>query len=114
MTFLPPVALFTPALSGSSNPDGSLQDSSIPVISESLSAARISSLVRARPVQKLIRGVNKPLLILGVDAVLFVHMMNCITGRAGLIFKNILLTAGVIAGAVMIALIILRKRGIRK
>ena len=70
--------------------------------------------VRAKPVQKLIRGVNKPLFILGVDAVLFVHMMNCITGRAGLIFKNILLTAGVIAGAVMIALIILRKRGIRK
>ena len=70
--------------------------------------------IRAKPVQKLIRGANKPLLVLGVDAVLFVHMMNCITGRAGMILKNILLTAGVIAGAGMIALIILRKRGIRK
>lgn len=79
-----------------------------------LSVIFLPFVVRAKPVQKLIRGVNKPLLILGVDAVLFVHMMNCITGRAGLIFKNVLLTAGVIAGAVMIALIILRKRGIRK
>ena len=79
-----------------------------------LSVIFLPFVIRAKPVQKLIRGANKPLLVLGVDAVLFVHMMNCITGRAGLILKNILLTAGVLAGAVMIALIILRKRGIRK
>ena len=41
-------------------------------------------------------------------------MMNCITGRAGLIVKNILLTAGVIAGIGMIFLIIMKKRGIKK
>ena len=76
-----------------------------------LSVIFLPFVVRARPVKKLLRGANRVWVVLGTDAVLFVHMMNCITGRAGLIFRNILLTAGVIAGAVMLALIIMRKRG---
>ena len=76
-----------------------------------LSVIFLPFVVRARPVKKLLRGANRVWVVLGTDAVLFVHMMNCITGRAGLIFRNILLTAGVIAGAVMLALIMMRKRG---
>ena len=76
-----------------------------------LSVIFLPFVVRAKPVQKLLRGANRALVVLGTDAVLFVHMMNCITGRAGLIFRNILLTAGVVAGAGMLALIIMRKRG---
>ncbi len=76
-----------------------------------LSVIFLPFVVRARPVKKLLRGANRIWVVLGTDAVLFVHMMNCITGRAGLIFRNILLTAGVIAGAVMLALIMMRKRG---
>ena len=76
-----------------------------------LSVIFLPFVVRAKPVQRLLRGANRVWVVLGTDAVLFVHMMNCITGRAGLIFRNILLTAGVIAGAVMLALIMMRKRG---
>lgn len=79
-----------------------------------LSVIFLPFVVRAKPVRKLLGGASRPLIVLGTDTLLFVHMMNCITGRAGLIWKNVLLTAGVIAGAGMIVLLIIRKRGTRK
>ena len=78
-----------------------------------LSVIFLPFVIRAKPVKKLLNGSNRLLVVLGVDAVLFVNMMNTITGH-GITLKSVLLTSGVLAGIGMIVLFILRKRGTGK
>ncbi len=67
--------------------------------------------VKARPVQRLIGKANRLLIVLGLDAALFVNMMNTIFFRDGNLFRFILLTLGVVAGFGLVSLEVIRKRG---
>ncbi len=78
-----------------------------------LSVIFLPFVVRAKPVRQLLRGASRPVVVLGTDAVLFVHMMNCIRSRSGISFTSILFTVGVLAGVCMIVLEIM-KRGTGK
>ena len=67
--------------------------------------------IRAKPVRQLIGNSSRPMIVLGLDAILFVHMMNMISARSGPTLVNLLFAAGVIAGIAMIILEVIRKRG---
>ncbi|MBQ3373130.1 MAG: zf-HC2 domain-containing protein [Oscillospiraceae bacterium] len=70
-------------------------------------------LVKARPVQKFIGNTNKLLLVLGLDAALFVNMMTTITSY-GRISRRMLLSRGIIVVLILIAIDYFRKRGTKK
>ena len=70
-------------------------------------------LVKARPVQKFIGNTNKVLLVLGLDAALFVNMMTTITSY-GRISGRMLLSRGIIVVLILIAIDYFRKRGTKK
>ena len=70
--------------------------------------------IRAKPVRKLIGDSSKPLIVLGMDAILFVNMMNMISAQGRITLRSILFTVGIIAGVGMIVLEIMRKRGTTK
>ena len=70
--------------------------------------------VKARPVRRLIGGSRRWLIVLGIDALLFVHMMNMIFARGGFGFRNVILALGVLAGAGMIIIEVLKNRGMQK
>lgn len=70
-------------------------------------------LVKARPVQKFIGNTNKVLLVLGLDAALFVNMMTTITSY-GRISRRMLLSRGIIVVLILIAIDYFRKRGTKK
>ena len=65
--------------------------------------------VRAKPVKRLIGESNKLLIILVLDAVLFVNMMNMITSRGKITMSTILFTLGIAAGVGLIVTEIMRK-----
>ena len=67
--------------------------------------------VKARPVRKLIGGANRLLIVLGLDAALFVNMMNMIFAGRGFTGKNVLLLIGTLAGIGMVVLEVMRKGG---
>ena len=69
---------------------------------------------KARPVRRLIGGSRRWLIVLGIDALLFVHMMNMIFARSGFGFRNVVLALGVLAGAGMIIIEVLKNRGMQK
>ena len=71
-------------------------------------------LVRARPVKKLIGSSNRLLIVLGLDAALFVNMLNMISSQGRITLNSVLFTLGVIAGIGVVVIEILRKRGIVK
>ena len=79
-----------------------------------LSVIFLPFVVKAKPVRKLLEGSSKWLVVLGVDAILFVNMMNIILSRGAVRSRSILMTLGVIAGMGMIVLEILRKRGTKE
>ena len=79
-----------------------------------LSVIFLPFVIRAKPVQKLIGNANKWLVVLGVDAVLFVNMMNMIRFDGQINLRTILFTVAVIAGIAMVALEIIRKKGTSK
>ena len=76
-----------------------------------LSAVFLPFLIRARPAQQLIGKANKLLVVLGVDAALFVNMMNMIFSHGRITLKSIVFTIGVVAGIGFVATEIMRKRG---
>lgn len=67
--------------------------------------------VRARPVRRLIGASNRLLIVLGLDAALFVNMLNMISSRGRLTLSSIWFTFGVIAGIALVVIEIVRKRG---
>ena len=70
--------------------------------------------VKARPVRRLIGDTSPLLLVLSLDAVLFVNMMLMISLRSGITRGKILYLAGLVAGIAFIVIDILRNRGIIK
>lgn len=70
--------------------------------------------IKAKPVQRLIGNSSRWLIVLGVDAALFVNMMNMIVSRGGINIRSILFGLGVIAGVGLVVTEILRKRGSMK
>ena len=68
-------------------------------------------LVRARPVKKLIGGANRALVVLGLDAALFVNMLNMVESNGRLTLHSLWFTLGVIAGIALVVIEIVRKRG---
>ena len=67
--------------------------------------------VRARPARRLIGSTNPWLVVLGLDAALFVNMINMIVSRGGFTVNTALFTLAVIAGIGLVVTEILRKRG---
>ena len=67
--------------------------------------------VRAKPVKRLIDGASKGLIILGLDAALFVNMMNMIFAANGFRAGNLLLSLGTLAGIALIVLEVIRQGG---
>ena len=65
--------------------------------------------VKARPVKRLLGSANRWIVILGLDAVLFVSMMNAILTHD--VLGHLILTLGALAGLWMIVMEIKRKRG---
>ncbi len=66
--------------------------------------------LKARPARKLLGGSRRWLVVLGVDAVLFVNMMNVILSGGKITLTSVLLALGAIAGIGLIALEIIGKR----
>ena len=67
--------------------------------------------IRAKPVKRLIGGASKGLIILGLDAALFVNMMNMIFAANGFRAGNLLLSLGTLAGIALIVLEVIRQEG---
>lgn len=67
--------------------------------------------IRARPVKKLIGGANRLLIVLGLDAALFVNMLNMVESDGKLTLHSLWFTFGVIAGVALVVIEIVRKRG---
>jgi len=76
-----------------------------------LSVVFLPFAVRAKPVQRLLGGANRALIVIGVDAALFVNMMNMIALRSAFGGKNLLLILGTAAGIGLAVLEILRNGG---
>jgi hypothetical protein len=79
-----------------------------------LSVVFLPFVVKARPVRKIIGESNRALIVLGLDAALFVNMMNMISFRGRITYTSVVYTIGVIAGIGLVAAEIMRKRGINK
>ena len=68
-------------------------------------------LIRTRPVRKQIGSSNPVLIVLALDAALFINMISMIRSHGKLTVSSILFTLGVIAGIALVITEILRKRG---
>ncbi len=75
-----------------------------------LSAVFLPFVIKAKPVQKIIGNNNKLLIVLGIDAALFVNMMSMIMAHGKITLSTILFGAAVIAGVVLVAKQIMQKR----
>ena len=67
--------------------------------------------VKAKPVNRLLGKANRVLIILGLDAALFVNMMNMIFARRGFTGKNLVLVLGTLAGIGLVVLEVMRNGG---
>ena len=67
--------------------------------------------VRARPVRRAIGSTSPVLVVLGLDAVLFINMMNMITSRGKITISSILFAFVMIVGIGLVVTEIIRKRG---
>ena len=65
-------------------------------------------------VKKLIGSSNRLLIVLGLDAALFLNMLNMISSRGRITLNTLLFTVCVIAGIAVVVLEIIRKRGAAK
>ncbi len=79
-----------------------------------LSVIFLPFVIRARPVKKLIGSSNRLLIVLGLDAALFLNMLNMISSRGRITLNTLLFTVCVIAGIAVVVLEIIRKRGAAK
>ena len=75
-----------------------------------LAAVFLPFVIRARPVKKWIGGSKPWLMVLVLDAALFVNMMNAIFFREGFSLRTVLFTVGVVAGAGYVVSEIMRNR----
>ena len=66
--------------------------------------------IRTRPVRKVIAASNPVLIVLCIDALLFVNMINMIRSYSKITWSSILFTLGVIAGIGAVIIEIIRKR----
>ena len=76
-----------------------------------LAAVFLPFVIKARPVQRLIGGNNRWVIVLGLDTALFLNMMNMIASDGKMTLSAILFSAGVIAGIGLVVTEIIRKRG---
>ena len=76
-----------------------------------LSVIFLPFVIRARPIKKLIGNSNRLLIVLGLDAALFLNMLNMISTRGKITLNSILFTICVIAGIAVVIIEIIRKRG---
>ena len=78
-----------------------------------LSVCFLPFVIRAKPLQKWVGKANKVLIVLGVDAALFLNMMNAIRahGQTG---NRFWLTAGLLAAAALVVLYWMKNRSERK
>ena len=76
-----------------------------------LSLVFLPFLIRARPLQRLLGGANRVLIIVGVDLALFVNMLNMVSTRGHLTLNSLLFSVAVIAGIALVILEIVRKTG---
>ncbi len=76
-----------------------------------LSVIFLPFVIRARPIKKLIGNSNRLLIVLGLDAALFLNMLNMISTRGKITLNSILFTICVIAGIAVVVIEIIRKRG---
>ena len=76
-----------------------------------LGAVFLPFLVKAEPVKKKIGTSNPLIIILGLDAALFINMMNMIRSHGRITGSTILYALGVIAGIGFVVTEILRNRG---
>ena len=86
-----------------------------------LSVAFMPALIHARPVKKLIGGANKALIVVSLDAALFVNMLNMIRASQGMtpgaLILNpstLLFSALLFAGVALVITEIVRKAGKKK
>lgn len=75
-----------------------------------LAAVFLPFVIRARPVQKLIGSRKRWVIVLGVDAALFLNMMNMISSHGKMTLSTILFTLGVIAGVGLAVTEIMKRR----
>ena len=66
--------------------------------------------IRSRPVRKVIAASNPVLIVLCIDALLFVNMINMIRSYSKITWSSILFTLGIIAGIGAVVIEIIRKR----
>jgi predicted anti-sigma-YlaC factor YlaD len=66
--------------------------------------------IKARPLQKWVGGTRRWLVVLAVDAVLFLNMMNTIRIHSQGGGSGFLLTAGIAAGVTLVALRVIKNR----
>ena len=71
----------------------------------------LPGVVNARPVERLIGSTSKLLIVLALDAALFVNMMNAIIMHDHFSVRNIFLMLGVAAGFGLVVTEVLRKKG---
>ena len=70
--------------------------------------------IRAKPVKRLIGDSSKWVIVLGLDAALFINMMNMIASQGRMTLGTGLFTLGVIAGIGLVVTEIMRKRGTKE
>ena len=79
-----------------------------------LSAVFLPFVIKSRPVRNLIGDSNRLLIILGLDAALFINMMDKILSHGRITGSRFLFVNGVIAGIGLVIFEVLRKRGVKK
>ena len=75
-----------------------------------LSVVFLPFLIKAKPVRAWIGNANRLLIVLGLDAVLFINMMNMISSGGKLTVSTLIYTLLVLAGIVFVATEIFQKR----
>lgn len=78
-----------------------------------LSVVFLPFLIRTRPVKNALGNSNRVLVVLGIDAVLFVNMMNMIRSAGKITISTILFTLAVAAGIGFVVSEILKNRGMK-
>ncbi len=86
-----------------------------------LAVALLPALIHARPVKKLIGGANKALIVVSLDAALFVNMLNMIRASQGMTPGALILNPStlifsllLLAGVALVIAEIVRKAGKKK
>ena len=76
-----------------------------------LAVAFLPFVVKAKPVRNLIGDFSRPLIVLGVDVILFANMMNMISLHSKGVLPTILMALGCAAGIALLVYAIKVKRG---